>query len=52
MYSPTNRAIGMVQAMVNVPHELPGTTCTQPAGSSTVCPVPIVSASVLSGMRI
>ena len=24
MYQPTNRAIGIVQAMVNVPHELPG----------------------------
>ena len=32
MYRPTNRAIGIVQAMVNVPHELPGTTCLQPCG--------------------
>src|SRR3954453_2273029 len=26
MYQPTNSAIGIVQAMVNVPHELPGTS--------------------------
>src|SRR5262245_19974983 len=36
MYRPTNRAVGMVQAMVSVPQELPGTTWTQPAGSVTV----------------
>ncbi len=33
IHSPTSSAIGIVQAMVNVPHELPGTTCVQPAGS-------------------
>ena len=32
IHSPTSRAIGMVAAMVNVPHELPGITCTLPAG--------------------
>ncbi len=26
MYQPTNSAIGMVAAIVNVPHELPGTS--------------------------
>ena len=26
MYQPTNSAIGIVQAIVNVPHELPGTS--------------------------
>ena len=33
MYSPTNSAIGIVQAMVNVPHELPGIACRTPSGS-------------------
>ena len=32
IHRPTNRAIGIVQAMVNVPQELPGTTWTHPAG--------------------
>src|SRR4051812_32113484 len=32
MYQPTNRAIGIVQAIVNVPHELPGTSRLAPAG--------------------
>src|SRR5436309_1219211 len=33
MYQPTNSAIGIVQAMVNVPHELPGTSRVAPLGS-------------------
>src|SRR6478736_1759041 len=33
MYSPTKSAIGIVQAIVNVPQELPGTSCVTPAGS-------------------
>src|SRR3954470_20776961 len=32
MYSPTNSAIGIVQAIVNVPQELPGTRRTAPGG--------------------
>src|SRR4051812_30933301 len=32
MYRPTNSAIGIVSAMVNVPHELPGTTRTASGG--------------------
>ena len=32
MYRPTNSAIGIVQAMVNVPQEEPGTRRTAPAG--------------------
>src|SRR3954468_16646013 len=32
IHSPTSRAIGIVQAMVNVPHELPGTTWEQSLG--------------------
>src|SRR5205085_2239514 len=32
----TNRAMGIVQAMVNVPHELPGTSWTHPADKVTV----------------
>ena len=32
MYRPTNSAIGIVQAMVNVPHDEPGTSRTAPAG--------------------
>src|SRR5579883_1176675 len=32
MYSPTRSATGIVQAMVNVPQELPGTSWTEPAG--------------------
>ena len=31
MYKPTNSAIGIVQAIVNVPHELPGTSRTDDA---------------------
>ena len=31
MYRPTNSAIGIVQAMVKVPQELPGISCTQPS---------------------
>src|SRR4051794_41859378 len=33
MYRPTNSAIGMVQAMVNVPQDEPGTSRTAPAVS-------------------
>ena len=33
MYSPTKSAIGIVQAIVNVPHEEPGTSTSQPSGS-------------------
>src|SRR5690348_13225257 len=36
IHRPTNRAIGTVQAMVNVPHELPGTICLDPAGRVNV----------------
>ena len=32
IHKPTNRAIGMVQAMVNVPQEEPGTVCEHPDG--------------------
>ena len=39
MYSPTNSAIGIVQAMVKVPQEEPGTRRTAPAGSVAVSPV-------------
>src|SRR6266849_10938481 len=35
MYRPTKKAIGMVQAMVNVPQDDPGTTCLHLAGSVT-----------------
>src|SRR5262245_7121251 len=35
MYRPTNRAIGMVQKIVNVPHDDPGTGSTVPAGRVT-----------------
>src|ERR1019366_2007037 len=31
----TNSAIGIVQAMVKVPQELPGMTCTQPSPNVT-----------------
>src|SRR5262249_45378440 len=34
MYQPTKRAIGIVQAMVNVPQELPGTRRRVSGGSS------------------
>ena len=33
MYKPTKSAIGIVQAIVNVPHELPGTSISRPGGS-------------------
>src|SRR5262252_7988047 len=46
MYQPTNSAIGIVQAMVNVPQELPGTSCVTPADSVSL---PSVSASGDSG---
>jgi hypothetical protein len=36
--SPTNRAMGMVQAMVKVPHELPRIRRTEPAGSGNSRP--------------
>src|SRR4051794_8829878 len=36
MYRPMNRAIGIVQAMVNVPHEEPGTRRTAPAGMGMI----------------
>ena len=32
MYQPTKSAIGIVQAIVNVPHELPGTSRTASSG--------------------
>jgi hypothetical protein len=32
MYKPTNSAIGIVQAMVNVPQDEPGTRRDAPAG--------------------
>src|SRR3954447_23393095 len=38
MYQPTNRAIGMVQAMGNAPHELPGTSRLAPSGRSQPSP--------------
>src|SRR5687768_4816728 len=36
MYSPTNSAIGIVQAIVNVPHAEPGTRRTAPGGSAAL----------------
>src|SRR5438270_827852 len=36
MYSPTNSAIGMVQAIVNVPHGLPGIARTPSLGKVVV----------------
>ena len=39
MYQPTNSAIGIVQAMVNVPHELPGTSRLASSGSTKPAPV-------------
>src|SRR3954453_19262101 len=38
MYQPTNSAIGIVQAIVNVPHELPGTSRRAFAGSTSPGP--------------
>src|SRR3954447_12607044 len=38
MYQPTNRAIGMVQAIVNVPQELPGTSRLAPSGRTQPSP--------------
>src|SRR3954454_22236519 len=38
MYQPTNRAIGIVQAIVNVPHELPGTSRFAPSGRTQPSP--------------
>src|SRR5262249_9798205 len=35
MYQPTNRAMGMVQAMVKTPHEEPGTSCTLLGGMTS-----------------
>src|SRR5262249_9441874 len=49
MYSPTNSAIGMVQAMVNVPQLLPGTTCTLPGGRATTVPGHGTSRAAVSG---
>ena len=34
MYSPIASAIGTVQAIVNVPHELPGTACVDAGGQA------------------
>ncbi len=34
MYQPTKSAIGIVQAIVNVPHELPGTSRLAPSGKT------------------
>jgi hypothetical protein len=34
MYKPTKSAMGIVQAIVNVPHELPGTRRTEPLGKA------------------
>src|SRR5262245_13342741 len=36
IYRPTNKAMGIVQAIVNVPQELPGTSSTASAGSAIV----------------
>src|SRR3954464_15713573 len=38
MYQPTNRAIGIVQAIVNVPHELPGTSRLASLGRTNPTP--------------
>src|SRR5439155_25781860 len=38
MYRPTNRAMGMVQAIVNVPHDEPGTRRTAPGGNLAALP--------------
>src|SRR5437879_10634950 len=50
MYRPTNRAMGMVQAMVKVPQDEPGTTWAQPAGRRTA-PAPAVRGPVSAGAR-
>src|SRR3954453_11370373 len=39
MYQPTNSAIGIVQAIVNVPHELPGTRRRAVAGRTIPWPL-------------
>ena len=39
MYQPTNSAIGIVQAIVNVPHELPGTSRRASSGRTQPCAV-------------
>jgi len=38
MYQPTKNAIGIVQKIVNVPHDLPLICSTEPAGSTTLSP--------------
>jgi hypothetical protein len=38
MYQPTSSAIGIVQAIVNVPQELPGTSRLAPAGMTRPSP--------------
>src|SRR5262249_61544741 len=51
MYRPTKSAMGMVRAMVKVPQDEPGTTCTQPAGRRTVPPAPGASSEAPAGSR-
>lgn len=38
MYKPTNNAMGIVQAIVKVPQELPGTACLMPEGRTSLSP--------------
>src|SRR3954470_13962671 len=59
MYQPTNRAIGMVQAIVNVPQELPGTSRLAPSGrtqpSPSGCPLrkaPLGTWSLNDSLRV
>src|SRR5262249_42977972 len=51
MYRPTNSAMGMVQAMVKVPQELPGTTWTQPGGNVTAPFAPGARGPASAGRR-
>ena len=39
MYQPTKSAIGIVQAIVNVPHELPGTSRSRVLGQDAALAV-------------
>ena len=39
MYQPTKSAIGIVQAIVKVPHELPGTSRRASSGRTSPFPV-------------
>ena len=49
MYQPTNSAIGIVQAIVNVPHELPGTSRLAPSGRTKPSPSGLVLRKLPAG---